>query len=182
MIAKFKEDTGVTITPTLGDEIGMMTKMITGGNEIYDTVEENQFMTPRMLEAGATVPVPAEKIPNWALADAEWKDRMRSTAPTSSSTRSSKTCSRWCRRSRTRTPSPTTRTRSKSSAGTRPETSWALLYDRKYAGRVALGDFPTQSIANVLIYLSAAGKVPPLTGQATDPTREEIDRAIAFDE
>jgi len=180
MISKFKEDTGIEIKATLGDEIGMMNKMITGGNEIYDTVEENQFMLPPMLEQGVISPIPTEKIPNWALADPEWKNPNALYSPYLYVDPQKQDQLKLVPQIQNADAFAYNPEKITEFGWNATETTWAMVYNRKYAGKVALGDFPTQSIANVLVYLAGSGKIPKLQRQATDPTREEIDRAIEF--
>lgn len=63
---KFEEETGYTIIPTAGTLSGNMSKMLTGGADQFDVLDQNASYMPPTWDAGVLQPIPAEKVPNLA--------------------------------------------------------------------------------------------------------------------
>jgi putative spermidine/putrescine transport system substrate-binding protein len=179
MTAKFYEDTGIKIESTLGTEIGMMNKMITGGYQIYSTVEENCFMTPPMWEKGILLPIPVEKISNWKDAHPRFADPDGLFAENMFVDAHKQTHFKVCPQICNADAFGYLPDKIEEFGWDAKKTSWTALFDEKYRGKAAIANFPTQVIANTLMYLEYHKKIPAVTN-FTNPTKEEVDRAIEF--
>ncbi|MFH1931497.1 MAG: PotD/PotF family extracellular solute-binding protein [Pseudomonadota bacterium] len=182
IIKKFKEDIGITVHPTLGaTQSAMMNRFIMGEYKTFSTIEIVCTYGQPIVEKGVSQPIPLAKLTNWKpdtvhpifyddggpYAKYIWTDLKNKSHLKHMPLAFNTDCFGYL-------PEKITEW------GWDPlKATWALLYDEKYAGRVAINDDPTLEINHVLTYLSYHGKIPKVKVPG-DPTKEEIDQAMDF--
>lgn len=64
-LKKFTEETGYKVVPTMTTLSGLMTKMLSGGVNQYDVIDENASYIQPIWDGGVLQPIPVDKIPNF---------------------------------------------------------------------------------------------------------------------
>lgn len=177
IMARFREQTGHDIAGTLAPELDAMNRMLTGQNRIFDSVEINVFTLKPMWEAGVIQSIPIDALPNWKYVTGFYAQdpqlqRLMYADESKKTLRFVPIVGNFD--SFAYLPHRVTEVKEPT------EASWSLLYDSKYAGKVAIGDFPTQTPQGTALHLVARGLMPPPKRGYANLTREEYDFVIDY--
>ncbi len=177
-LKKFTEDTGYTVQPITDTLTGVMVKMLTSSGQ-YDAVNENASYLAPLVQAGVIAPIPVDKIPNWQYAYPLWTD------PNASGNKDgwpiSQVFTDNTHKAFNSVPAfMNLEALGYNSARAASVTSYSVLFDPTYKGKVSIWNDALWTIGMTANYLTKSGQMPAPSKTLGDLTKPEVDQVIKF--